>query len=368
MNHAEVEEVEEEVNADEAAAEREAYERAYADERSWEELEEDEHGILRPIDHSAQQRLKRQRLVDAAQSARIRRGMIRYVYLVLDVSRAILMTDFRPTRLSVVSGIVQCFVKEFFDQNPLSQLGLILARNGIAERVTELSGSPEAHLAALRNSLKDPGGDISLQNALEAARMPLSQIPPYGTREIIIVLSGLSTCDPGDIFTTIEACSKGKVRCSVVGVAAEMNVCRKLSVSTGGEYGVATSPPHLQELLMAHACPPPSLAEHTRASLVNMGFAHEWSRALRMSGAGLVHEWNPGALRMSGAGLAHGWNGSSARQVERGFAHEWSRRFAHGVDPGRFARDWNGSFAHEWTGRCAWSGQELRMGGAGLCA
>eukprot|EP00959_Pyramimonas_sp_CCMP1952_P462989 9484175-Pyramimonas_sp.AAC.1 len=31
---------------------------------------------------------------------------------------------------------LQSFIREFFDQNPLSQLGLIVARNGIAERIT----------------------------------------------------------------------------------------------------------------------------------------------------------------------------------------------------------------------------------------
>lgn len=34
------------------------------------------------------------------------------------------------------------FIKAFFDENPLSQLGLIVLRNGVAERLTELSSSP----------------------------------------------------------------------------------------------------------------------------------------------------------------------------------------------------------------------------------
>ena len=36
----------------------------------------------------------------------------------------------------------QGFIREFFDQNPLSHLGLIVMRNGVAERLTDLSGSP----------------------------------------------------------------------------------------------------------------------------------------------------------------------------------------------------------------------------------
>ena len=38
--------------------------------------------------------------------------------------------------------ILQAFVREFFDQNPLSHLSIMLLRNGRAERLTELSGSP----------------------------------------------------------------------------------------------------------------------------------------------------------------------------------------------------------------------------------
>jgi hypothetical protein len=41
-----------------------------------------------------------------------------------------------------MSGILQQFVRAFFDENPLSQLGLIVMRNGVAERLTELSSSP----------------------------------------------------------------------------------------------------------------------------------------------------------------------------------------------------------------------------------
>jgi hypothetical protein len=41
----------------------------------------------------------------------------------------------------------QGFIREFFDQNPLSHLGLIVLRNGVAERLTELSGSPARPVA-----------------------------------------------------------------------------------------------------------------------------------------------------------------------------------------------------------------------------
>ena len=39
---------------------------------------------------------------------------------------------------------------DFFDQNPLSQLGLMTIRDGVAEKLMDLSGSPEAQIKKLR--------------------------------------------------------------------------------------------------------------------------------------------------------------------------------------------------------------------------
>ena len=62
--------------------------------------------------------------------------------ILLDMSRAASMTDMRPNRGAMMIQILQTFVREFFDQNPLSHLSIMLMRNGKAERLTELSGSP----------------------------------------------------------------------------------------------------------------------------------------------------------------------------------------------------------------------------------
>ena len=48
----------------------------------------------------------------------------------------------------------QGFIREFFDQNPLSHLGLIVLRNGVAERLTDLSGSPVRPPSCLNTQLE----------------------------------------------------------------------------------------------------------------------------------------------------------------------------------------------------------------------
>lgn len=61
---------------------------------------------------------------------------------VIDLSAAASAADMRPNRLSVMVDVAQDFIREFFDQNPLSHLGIVIMRNGVAERLTELSSSP----------------------------------------------------------------------------------------------------------------------------------------------------------------------------------------------------------------------------------
>eukprot|EP01018_Ginkgo_biloba_P014436 Gb_10178 [translate_table: standard] len=171
----------------------------------------------------------------------------------------------------VVANCVEAFVREFFDQNPLSHLGIIIMKNGIALRLTDLSGSPEAHIKALRSKLES-GGDPSLQNSLDLAHSYLSQIPSYGHREVLILYSALSTCDPGDIMDSIKKCKEAKMRCSVVGLSAEIYICKHLCEETGGLYTVALDGSHLKDLVLEHAPPPPAIAEFAVASLVKMGF------------------------------------------------------------------------------------------------
>ncbi|KAK9279616.1 hypothetical protein L1049_013295 [Liquidambar formosana] len=170
-----------------------AWERAYADERSWESLQEDESGLLRPIDnkalHHAQYRRRLRSISSTAAAARIQKGLIRYLYIVVDLSRAAAEMDYRPSRMAVVAKYVEAFIREFFDQNPLSQIGLVTIKDGVAQCLTDLGGSPESHVKALMGKL-ECSGDSSLQNALDLVHGYLNQIPSYGHREVLIIYSG----------------------------------------------------------------------------------------------------------------------------------------------------------------------------------
>ncbi|KAI5322252.1 PREDICTED: general mRNAion factor [Prunus dulcis] len=248
-----------------------AWERAYADERSWESLQEDESGLLQPIDNQSLKHAQYRRRLRAASTARIQKGLIRYLYIVIDLSKAAAEMDFRPSRMGVVAKHVEAFIIEFFYQNPLSQVGLVTIKDGVAHCLTDLGGSPNSHVKALMGKL-ECSGDSSLQNALDLVHGYLEQIPSYGHREVLILYSALSTCDPGDIMETIQKCKKSKIRCSVIGLSAEIFICKHLCQETGGLYYIALDEPHLKELILEHAPPPPAIAEFAIANLIKMGF------------------------------------------------------------------------------------------------
>lgn len=250
------------------------------DDHSWELLREDELGNLVAVDDSSDARERRRRALSVAKSARVRRGLIRFLTVIIDLSRASSMTDMRPMRAAVMSGIVQRFIRVYFDENPLSQLAITVMRDGIAESVTQLSSSPELHIEKLKANI-DTSGDASLQNGLETALETLSGVPPYGHKEILVLFAALATCDPGSISDTIAAARKARVRVSVVGLAAEVYICREISQKTGGRYGVALDEHHLEELVLSHATPPPAPPGQLQGgvSLVKMGFPSRASDA-----------------------------------------------------------------------------------------
>ncbi|OMP85368.1 TFIIH basal transcription factor complex p47 subunit, partial [Diplodia seriata] len=215
------------------------------------------------------------------------RGIIRHVVLVIDQSEAMLEKDFKPSRYAAVLKYAQEYVREFFEQNPISQLCVMSMYDGLCNRVSELSGNPNDHIGPLQRmrdtrhpNYQDPRGSPSLQNALEQARAALYHTPSHGTREVIIVLGALLSLDPGDIFKTIASCVKNNVRVNIIGMGGRLKICQEIcSRTNGGDqnvYGVAVDQLHLRDLLLATTTPPvirQTTAEAANpASLLKMGF------------------------------------------------------------------------------------------------
>lgn len=94
-------------------------------------------------------------------------------------------------RRTATTQLCEKFIRDYFEQNPISHLGIIVTgassltvrrrarlssdhtANGVAVRMTDLGGSPQRHIARLKAET-ECGGEPSLQNALQVALTSLA--------------------------------------------------------------------------------------------------------------------------------------------------------------------------------------------------
>ncbi|CZT09367.1 related to transcription factor TFIIH chain p47 [Rhynchosporium graminicola] len=254
--------------------------------RSWDTVVEGADGSLNSTVEGLRDAGKRKRLL--RDTTPLQRGIIRHMILVLDFSFAMVEKDLRPTRYLLTLRFASEFITEYFEQNPISQLGILGMRDGIAIRVSDISGNPSELIENLRKFREQqPQGNPSLQNALEMARAALFHAPSHGTREVLIIYGALLSSDPGDIHDTISSLVVDRIRVSVIGLAAQVKICSELCKITnaGSEnnYHVALNESHFRELVMALTTPPVTRTKkQSQSSLLMMGFPS------RTSGAGKV--------------------------------------------------------------------------------
>ncbi|KIY47336.1 TFIIH basal transcription factor complex, subunit SSL1 [Fistulina hepatica ATCC 64428] len=250
------------------AKEQQAYTWEASYTRSWDTVQEDAEGSLQGTVNDWLARDRRKRLQGPGTA--IRRTIIRHLVLILDLSDSMMDRDMRPTRFDLTLQYARQFINEWFDQNPLGQIGIVGMRAGLGERISDMSGNPQDVLKSISERHKlEPTGDPSLQNAIELASNSMNHLPTHSSREILIIFGSLTTCDPGNIHDTLDACVNDKIRVSIVSLAAEMKICRELCDKTGGQFGVALNEGHFRDLLF-ELVPPP--AQHAATRLKNAQF------------------------------------------------------------------------------------------------
>ncbi|KAM7208644.1 general transcription and DNA repair factor IIH subunit ssl1 [Naviculisporaceae sp. PSN 640] len=223
----------------------------------------------------AEKRRRLRRDTDAVQ-----RGIIRHLMLVLDMSSAMADKDMiGPNAYRLTLNYAIEFVQVYFAQNPISQLGILGLRDGLAITISRMGGNAEEHIEKLKKYRDDydPQGNPSLQNALEMCRGSLYDTPSHGTREVLIIYGALFTIDPRDINDTINDLVADRIRVTVIGLSAEVHICAELCRRTNGgmsgNYHVALHEQHFHELFLAATTPPVTRTkEQDNPSLLMMGF------------------------------------------------------------------------------------------------
>jgi len=189
--------------------------------RSWEHLETGE------IKHQQKPRKERQTQL---------RPLLRNLVLVLDYSKAALKTDFKPTRHKLISQLAESFKADFYAHNPLSTLKFIVARNGKAYCISDTS---ELHMSAI--------GEFSLQNSLELALTLLEEAQLEWSSEIVVIHNSLSSCDPGNVWKSIEDTATKSIKVSVISLCAEVFLMKEATRRTQGKIFVVSDESELEE-------------------------------------------------------------------------------------------------------------------------
>jgi len=239
-------------------------------EKTWEAITEDKDGMLDVSVQEIIQKARRKRL--AERTGKTKLGMMRHLYVILDMSQSMESQDLKPTRLLCCLKLLEGFIDEYFYLNPISQLGLVTTSNKRAEKVSEMTGNPRKHIEAVKSlASKQCQGEPSLQNSVELVIQSLRNMPPHASRELIVIMGSLTTCDPSDINRTVATAKELKIRCSVINLSAEVRIYRELVAQTGGVHNVILDDLHFKDLLAQHLDPPPSTSL-SESSLIRMGF------------------------------------------------------------------------------------------------
>lgn len=203
----------------------------------------------------------------------MRRGLVRFIVLLIDSSEAMLELDLKPDRIRCTSIAIQSFTKQFFDQNPISHMAIIMLRNGISTLVLPFSSSVDEINAVIASELEVDRctGVASFQLGLERAQECLMSVPSFCTRELFCIWGSMRTIDSGDVFKALKQTRSVDARISVISYAPEINVLKTAANSTGGSFQVATGEAHVAECLRSLIIPP-VWAVGKKNRLVPMGF------------------------------------------------------------------------------------------------
>uniref|UniRef100_A0A0N4Z232 General transcription factor IIH subunit n=1 Tax=Parastrongyloides trichosuri TaxID=131310 RepID=A0A0N4Z232_PARTI len=249
-----------------------AWEKAYTEGLKIKDIlqEDADIGFEEKVKKLVEEERRKERLKNKPERCRL--GVLRYVYLVIDLSNAMSLKTMQPSRLEVVVEEIQKFIDKFFSQNPVSQLGIIVCKDKKAEKLCNLTGNQNKLKESIKNIKRhDCRGEFSLQNGIHLAYRNFEAYPIHSSREVIVFQAALATCDAEDIFDTMEKMLKKNIRISAMSLSAFLYVTKTVCQQTGGTYKVILDKTHL-ELTLSNFVIPPIIRENADSNLIMVGF------------------------------------------------------------------------------------------------
>lgn len=77
----------------------------------WNEIKEDAFGALSWKNEKMEERKRRQRMDSAMTELRVEKGMIRYIFIILDCSASMNNRDLKPNRMVVAQQMIEKFIR-----------------------------------------------------------------------------------------------------------------------------------------------------------------------------------------------------------------------------------------------------------------
>ncbi|VDK23297.1 unnamed protein product [Taenia asiatica] len=209
---------------------------------------------------------------------------VRHLYLVIDLSTAMLERDLHPNRLICTLraldlqrlGIIFVTLKKGWKSGGMCYTCTIEFVTFGAHFYHFLCVSvPQKIRGELLRSESSESIGHNLDFELESSTClrVVRHMPSYSSREVLLILASMTTCDPGDIHQTIQSLITHRIRCSVISLAVEVFVHRALAEATGGSLTIIMDAPHLKTVLQSFIHPPP-VSEDKDAALLRIGFPH----------------------------------------------------------------------------------------------
>jgi transcription initiation factor TFIIH subunit 2 len=80
-------------------------------------------------------------------------------------------------------------------------------------------------------------------------------VPPYAHKEILIINSSITNCDPDNIYESIESLKNDGIICSVISLSASIHILKTLTNATEGAFYLAKNKDHYQQILLRYLVP-----------------------------------------------------------------------------------------------------------------
>ena len=208
--------------------------------KSWLEIEEGDNGRLINPEEETQRYVRSYRPAASAGMA-LKKGLIRFLYIVVDYSQAMRESDYKPNRAEFIISELTEFLAKFFAANPLSYVSIVAMRNGDASFVTRMNGQPNFQIKNLKQFVhaNPPAGACSLVKAFGLIlRSSTAEMPQYASREVVVLWGSLSSVDPVETpivpFLTDQLSG---VNTTVLSLSPEVFAVRK--IASANQFHVA---------------------------------------------------------------------------------------------------------------------------------